>query len=56
MLPVSTCIFTGMRYLKDLTVELLYGSDNLIEENNISRVMQEMHDGAAIYNSGTTVF
>jgi hypothetical protein len=34
---------------------ILYGSNNLIEENHISRVMQEMHDGAAIYSSGTSV-
>lgn len=34
---------------------ILYGSNNLIEENHISRVMQELHDGAAIYSSGTSV-
>ncbi len=34
---------------------ILYGSNNLIEENIISRVMQELHDGAAIYSSGTSV-
>ena len=34
---------------------ILYGSDNLIEENLISKVMQELHDGAAIYSSGTSV-
>lgn len=34
---------------------ILYGSNNLIEENTVSRVMQELHDGAAIYSSGTTV-
>ena len=31
---------------------IIGGADNLIEENHISRVMQEMHDGAAIYCSG----
>jgi len=31
------------------------GSDNLLEENQISRVMQELHDGAAIYSDGMSV-
>lgn len=34
---------------------IIHGGNNLVEENHISRVMQELHDGAAIYSSGTTV-
>jgi hypothetical protein len=34
---------------------IIHGGNNLVEENHISRVMQELHDGAAIYSSGSTV-
>ena len=34
---------------------ILHGGNNLVEENHISRVMQELHDGAAIYSSGKSV-
>ncbi|MFC2090606.1 right-handed parallel beta-helix repeat-containing protein [Bacteroidota bacterium] len=51
----NTHIYRNQLYNAPYSGMILFGSNNLIEENTISRVMQELHDGAAIYSSGTSV-
>lgn len=51
----NTHIYRNQIYNGPYSGMILYGGHNLIEENTISHVMQELHDGAAIYSSGTTV-
>ncbi|MFC2090610.1 right-handed parallel beta-helix repeat-containing protein [Bacteroidota bacterium] len=51
----NTHIYRNQLYNAPYSGMILFGSNNLIEENTVSRVMQELHDGAAIYSSGTSV-
>lgn len=45
-------IYRNEIYNGPYTGMILGGSEHLVEENHIYRVMQELHDGAAIYGSG----